>query len=278
MLILSVNKNNHKGQKLSAHESPELIIVIPAYNEEGCLEKVLREWTNGVQKLNLNFILFVVNDGSTDKTELILQMVSAEIPQVKFVTQVNAGHGVALRKGYDWAIQQQAQWIFHVDSDDQFKFDDFPGIWKDRNASPAHFGHRLNRNDPKHRIIISSFLRKILFFIFGVSIPDANIPYRLMHRNFLSSALRHIPSDIFAPNIFISLFAFSYKGRIPVYPVCHIERQTGVVSLPSFRLIKACMRTFWELIKFRVKFKSSFESIDWTLDAKDEKEVMNNVI
>lgn len=205
----------------------------------------------------------MINDGSSDSTPDILRKLSDSNSELKYQTQSNQGHGAALRNGYDWALQLNPQWIFHVDSDDQFKYEDFPQLWNNRGSSPALYGIRSNRNDPFHRIVISRILRLIIFFTFGVWIPDANVPYRLMSKGFLESALIHIPKDFFAPNIFISLFAFSYKNKIPVYPVSHIERQTGQISLPSSRLIKACLKSFLELIKFRIKFSSSAKSLNW---------------
>ncbi len=160
-------------------------------------------------------------------------------------------------------MESRPKWIFHVDSDDQFKYEDFPKLWESRNLAPAIYGIRSNRNDPYHRIIISRILRIIIFLSFGVWIPDANVPYRLLSRGFLESALKNIPKDFFAPNIFISLFAFSFERKIPVFPVSHIERQTGQISLPSSRLIKACLKSLWELIKFRMQFRKFLKTIDW---------------
>lgn len=244
-------------------ENSELIVVIPAYNEEGCLEKVISEWIEGLRTLGPSFQVLVINDGSSDATPNILRNLSDNYPELKYQNQANQGHGAALRNGYDWALEMNPKWIFHVDSDDQFKYADFPKLWESRNQSPAVYGIRSNRNDPFHRIIISRILRLIIFISFGVWIPDANVPYRLLSKEFLESSLKNIPKDFFAPNIFISLFAFSFRGKIPVYPVSHIERQTGQISLPSSRLIKACLKSFWELIKFRLKFRSSLKSIEW---------------
>ncbi|MCO4793868.1 MAG: glycosyltransferase family 2 protein [Bacteriovoracaceae bacterium] len=246
-------------------------MVIPAYNEEGCLNKVLEEWITGLRTLETNFIIYVINDGSKDSTEKILKSFSEKNTELQFVTQENQGHGIALRNGYDWAISKSPDWIFHVDSDDQFKFKDFPKLWNHRNEAPVHYGYRMNRNDPLHRIIISRILRIIIFITFGIWIPDSNVPYRLLNYNFLKSALPHISSDFFAPNIFVSLYAFSWKGDVPVHPVAHIERQTGEMSLPSSRLIKACIKSFIELIKFRFRFASSKSQLNWDIKKQESQ-------
>ena len=228
------------------------------------MEKVLEEWIIGLRTLKIPFQFLVVNDGSTDSTPEILKKLSQTYSELKYQTQKNQGHGAALRRGYDWALDFNPEWVFHVDSDDQFKYKDFPQLWDSRHKALGSYGIRSNRNDPFHRIIISRILRFIIFITFGTWIPDANVPYRLLSKDFLKSALLNIPADFFAPNIFISLFAFSSKETIPVYPVLHVERQTGEMSLPSSRLIKARLKSLKELILFRMKFRSSLKTIDWS--------------
>ena len=49
-------------------------IVMPAYNEENRLSTTLDEFTQWVNNnLDLNIELIIVNDGSTDKTEAVVQ-------------------------------------------------------------------------------------------------------------------------------------------------------------------------------------------------------------
>lgn len=119
-----------------------------------------------------------------------------------------------------------------------------------RDASPFIIGIRSKRNDPWFRILISRTLRKILSFTFKTTITDANIPFRLIETRFLKSMLHCLPAGAFAPNVFLSVLASKYVGTLPQVPVNHIERQTGTVSIVRLSLLKACVRSFQELIKF----------------------------
>lgn len=230
----------------------DLCLAMPAYNEEECIEKVINEWNDGFASLNITYKLVVVNDGSKDQTLEKLKSLAKKVPQLIVLDQVNQGHGVALRYAYEECLKINPAWIFQTDSDDQFKFNDFGKIWAIRHDYSFLLGHRKNRHDPAMRLFITKILKFILKTIFTFRIVDANVPFRLLKTNYLKIVLKYIPKDFFAPNIFLTVLA--YKSGQPVYvtPVEHIERQTGVVSIVSTRLLKACLQSFWELIKFRI--------------------------
>src|SRR5262249_45110991 len=79
---------------------PEVSLVIAAYNSardiEGTLEKVQAYF--GQQPYAHEVI--VVNDGSTDDTEVILQTVSRRYPELQVLTNLhNRGKGFSIKKG-----------------------------------------------------------------------------------------------------------------------------------------------------------------------------------
>ncbi|MBT7610417.1 MAG: glycosyltransferase family 2 protein [Bacteriovoracaceae bacterium] len=246
-------------EKILTHESftenndqLDLCIAMPAYNEEECIEKVIKEWNDGFSGLNIKYKLVVVNDGSRDKTLEKLKELANKIPELLILDQENQGHGVALRYAYDECLNLNPKWIFQTDSDDQFKFHDFGKLWEKRNDYVFLLGHRKNRHDPAMRLLITKILKLILKTIFTFRIVDANVPFRLLNTSYFRIVLKYIPKDFFAPNIFLTVLAYKSGLSVFVTPVEHIERQTGVVSIVSTRLLKACLQSFWELIKFRV--------------------------
>lgn len=230
----------------------ELCIAMPAYNEEGCIEQVVRGWCSIFEKNGIrNGMLIVVDDGSRDKTGEILDGLAKQEPRLLVIHQTNSGHGVALRRAYDAAVERRAEYVFQVDSDDQFEVDDFSLLWEKRHQSKFILGRRAVRHDALHRLVITRILKYLNVVVFGKFIPDANIPFRLIEGNFLRQCLEKIPQGVFAPNIFLSVLAARDGQNLFSIPVRHKDRATGKVSIVRWRLIKACTRTAGELVEFR---------------------------
>ncbi len=234
--------------KTRSDVAPELAIVMPAYNEAACIEKVARAW---LKVADDHFgLLFIVNDGSRDQTGEVLNQLARKSSSLRVVHQENAGHGSAVRTGYEQALKTGAHYVFQTDSDDQLTPEDFEKLWDARQESPFILGYRIIRRDPLIRIIISRLNAALLLVFFGVEIRDANVPFRLMESNFLSNLLKMIPRHVFAPNIYLSVLAAKSRATLLEIPVEHQERKTGVVML-NRSLLNVCKRCLNELNEFR---------------------------
>lgn len=239
----------------------ELAVVMPAYNEEGCIESVCRRWSAAAQKISAGAKLIVVNDGSRDRTGEILEEIVATTPGLVVVQQSNGGHGKAVRTGYEKALELGAEWVFQVDSDDQFLPEEMGLLWEERSRSFFIAGRRLHRHDPLHRLVITRILRLLNLVLFGRYIADANIPFRLIRAPYLAALLQCIPASVFAPNIFLTILADLDGQNLLGIPVAHQERLTGKVSIVRWRLIKVCFRSAKELFLFRRSLRASLEHL-----------------
>lgn len=243
---------------------PVLSIVMPAYNEEGCVNNVVTKWTDLLNKYfkDENVKLIVINDGSKDKTGAILDELSEKNKQLLVVHQINGGHGKAVVNGYKKAIEIGSQWVFQVDSDDQFFPDDFIKLWKKRNVSDFILGFRKIRYDAPIRLVITRVLRLSLWLIFGCRIKDSNIPFRLIKGSYLNKLVNQLSTPPpFAPNIFIAVLAKKSGQQLLNIPITHIERKTGTVSILQLKLLKVCVKSFEELFLFRAQLSKKIKSI-----------------
>lgn len=91
-------------------------IIIPCYNEYKRLNT--REFVKFLEK-NRDFIFYFVNDGSTDKTEILLKEIKDKVPnQVKIVSlPENIGKGGAIRQGLLTALQDMHDFAGYFDAD-----------------------------------------------------------------------------------------------------------------------------------------------------------------
>lgn len=223
-------------------------IVMPCYNEEGIIKKVVKDYFNEVISKIEGAELVIIDDCSTDNTAGILKDLQKEYPDLKVIkTSVNSGHGLALRQGYEYA---QGEWIFHVDSDNQFSPHDFWRLYHCKDNYDFILGFREQRNDPFVRLVLSRIIRVVNFIFFGVWIKDANCPFRLIRKTNLQEFLSVIDKNALAPNIMISLLARK-KIRMVEVPVAHYQRKTGVNWLSYGKLIRFAFKGFIQLIKFR---------------------------
>lgn len=89
-------------------------IVVPAYNEGERLRKTLSEL------VTTGFEIIIVNDGSTDDTDKIVN----EFPIHYISHPVNCGQGAALKTGTEYATGLGSDIIAHFDADGQHRIED----------------------------------------------------------------------------------------------------------------------------------------------------------
>jgi glycosyltransferase involved in cell wall biosynthesis len=234
-----------------------LVVVIPVYNEQDCIEEVLSSWgnfLNGYLK-DVSFKIVVVNDGSKDNTPKILDQISPRYSYLHILHQKNGGHGEAVLNGYTEALKFEPDYVFQVDSDNQFLPQDFPLLWEKRSQSDFILGYRKKRYDEFNRLVITRIVRVVIFSLYGVWITDSNIPYRLIKGSYLKLLINSLPFRPFAPNIFLSVQARKDGNDLMFIPVTHKERETGQVSIIKWKLLKVCFRSASELLSFAFSIK-----------------------
>lgn len=199
--------------------------------------------------------MVVVNDGSKDNTPKILDNIKGNLPYLHVVHQKNGGHGNAVLNGYEEALKFEPDWVFQVDSDNQFLPDDFPKLWEKRSQSNFLMGYRKKRYDDFNRLVITRIVRVIIFLLYRVFVTDSNIPYRLMKGSYLRVLVNDLPGRPFAPNIFLTVMAKKDGNDLMFIPVTHKERETGQVSIIKWKLLKVCFRSARELLSFAFTIK-----------------------
>jgi glycosyltransferase involved in cell wall biosynthesis len=90
-------------------------LVLPCFNEEENAERAIRDVLSWFDARHIQGELIAVNDGSKDRTGVILQRLASEDPRVKVVThEKNQGYGAAIRSGVKSAKCPFSFWILRV--------------------------------------------------------------------------------------------------------------------------------------------------------------------
>lgn len=242
-----------------------LSIVMPAYNEQDCIELVVSNW---MALLDKHFQplgetrLIVVNDGSKDNTGRLLDTLKPRYSRLMVVHQPNGGHGKAVVNAYQQAVKLNSEYVFQTDSDDQFEPADLLKLWEKRQSSDFILGYRQVRHDAPFRLFVTKVLQASLFTIYGTFISDSNIPFRLIKGDFLAKLLAQLPQPVpFAPNIFLAVMAKKSGQNLLDIPITHKERLTGEVSIQKMKLLRVCWQSFKDLFRFRMELNGKISAI-----------------
>lgn len=232
----------------------KLAVVIPIYNEEVVVGRVLEAWYQQLSRLKADFTIFAYNDGSGDQTRARILEAAAKHPErIVLKDKRNSGHGPTVLQGYREAAAAGFDWIFQVDSDDEMTPDEFPELWAQREHYDFLAGMRSGRRQPLARKIISQVSRWSVRVLYGKTIVDVNVPYRLMRVAALKSVWERIPADTFAPNVIIAGMIAEKKLRYFEMPVSQHERRTGEVSIKKWKLLRAAVLSFFQTFGFALE-------------------------
>ena len=101
------------NRKMELSSKPKISVIIPMYNEQKNIKKVIRS----IQNQNLQDIEIVcVNDNSNDKTLEILKELQKEDPRITILTN-RQNRGVIYNRIYG-AIRSKGEYVTFIDADD----------------------------------------------------------------------------------------------------------------------------------------------------------------
>jgi dTDP-L-rhamnose 4-epimerase len=161
----------------SVHVVPQppadaLSVVVPAYDEAGNLEGVVRYLAAELGALVPDFEIIVVDDGSHDGTGMIADRLAAEDERVRVVHHpFNIGFGAAQKSGFREA---QKEWVVVVPADHQFDARDLGRLWACRAQADLVGSRRVDRRDPLPRRLVSALYNAGMRAIYGLPLRDTN--------------------------------------------------------------------------------------------------------
>ena len=203
------------------------LIIIPAYNEEACIEKTVEN----IQKSAPSFDYIIINDCSGDKTKEI-----CEKKQFHFINlSVNLGIGGAVQTGYMYALENHYDVAVQVDGDGQHDaaFLNEMAMFMEENQADMVIGSRFIEK----KGFQSSGLRRmgIKFFtglikvLTGKTITDPTSGLRMVDREIIKIFAENYPQDYPEPETVVSVIRKNMK--VKEIPVVMKERQGGVSSI-----------------------------------------------
>lgn len=233
----------------------KLYVVLPAYNEEENIESVVKSWYAVLEGKDDDSRLVIADSGSKDKTHEILDNLKKDYSKLEVLSDTGRYHGEKVIALYDYAIKNGASWIFQTDSDGQTNPDEFAAFWENRNEFDGIFGERTVRGDGKQRAFVEKVVCFLLRLYFGVKIPDANAPFRLMKANVVEKYLPRLDKDYNLPNIMMTTYYSFYGEKLAFKEISFKPRQGGVNSINIPKIVKIGWKALGDFRKLKKGMK-----------------------
>ena len=240
-----------------------LYIVMPTYNEEANIETVINEWYPILELGGEESKLVVSDGGSKDRTLEILNSLKEKYPKLEVLPRPGTDHGTKVILLYKYAIENGADWIFQTDSDGQTLPSEFAEFWNLRKEYDIVMGNRKKRGDGYGRKIVENVLRLYLKVFFGVMVPDANAPFRLMKSDIVAKYISLMPDNFNLPNAILAACFSRYKEKVTYRVVTFQPRQGG----KNYMNVKRIFRIGLDSIKNFSEINKNLKKYDKTIGA-----------
>jgi hypothetical protein len=206
-----------------------VLIIVPAYNEEGGIREVLRRIPDEV--LGHPVKTMVVDDGSTDQTAVVAR--EEGVPVAEHV--VNRGQGDALRTGFAIAQLEGAFAAINLDADGQYKPEEIEPLVKPIVDDEADFvlgsrfkGFYEEAGSVRHVGVV--FFSRLISLLTGTRISDCTNGFRAIRGSELHKL--DLREDRFNATEII-LEGLNNQLRYTEIPVTMLRRAAGETKKPS---------------------------------------------
>jgi dolichol-phosphate mannosyltransferase len=226
--------NEHSFPRSQAGQVDLLSIVIPAHNEAGKIAKTVQLISQMLDKEHISYEILVVNDNSSDRTEKVLQQVSAENSHVRYINNdYPNGFGFAVRCGLE-NFQGDAVVIVMADnSDAPENIVDY--YYKLQEGYECVFGSRFMKegrvvNYPTHKLVVNRLANLFVQIIFGLKYNDTTNAFKAYRREVIEGIFPLL-SHHFNLTVEMPLKAIVRGYSYTTVPITWRNRQTGVSKL-----------------------------------------------
>lgn len=212
---------------------PYLSIVVPVYNEADNLEMLYTRLTMALDQYGKPYEIILVNDGSRDNTETILNELFKRRPENIRVVHFNGNFGqhMAIMAGFECA---RGEIIITLDADLQNPPEEIPKLVQAMEAGHDYVGSiRKNRQDTWFRRHASRLNNAIRARITGIVMTDQGCMLCAYKRHIVDAIVESKESSIYLPAL-----AYSYAGNPTEVEVEHSARVAGESKYNLYKLLR----------------------------------------
>lgn len=207
----------------------KIFIVVPAYNEEKRIGKVIED----IKKTK--YPIIIVDDGSIDGTYKVAKKKRVLVLQHK----INLGKGAAMKTGAEAAFKLGADAIVFMDSDGQHKAKDLINFINALNKGfEIVFGIRSKASEaPKVRFVGNRLASILISLLFGIYISDLLCGFRALTKKAYKKIVWESKGYAVETEMVIRTAKYRLKHcEVPVSTV-YLDSVKGVTILDAINIL-----------------------------------------
>ncbi|GCL57249.1 glycosyltransferase [Microcystis aeruginosa] len=225
---------SHPRQSRDNHAVKTLSIIIPAYNEEDCIESTAHLISERLERDKIDYEILVVNDNSKDNTEAVLQKINQENPRIRYINNYYPnGFGFAVRCGLENFSGDAVAVVMADNSDSPDNMVDY--YYKLQEGYDCVFGSRFIRGGkvidyPIHKLIVNRLANLFIQVLFGLKFNDTTNAFKI-YRKEVIEGISPLLSHHFNLTVEMPLKAIVRGYSYTTIPITWRNRTTGISKL-----------------------------------------------
>ena len=228
----------------------KVLLIIPAYNEEKNIEKVV---DNIIQNYP-QYDYVVINDGSSDATRDVCREKGYQYLNLS----INLGIGGAVQTGYRYAKDKGYEVAVQIDGDGQHDIaylEKMLPILENEEADiviGSRFIDKEGFQSSATRRTGIKILSMLIFLCTGCKVKDVTSGFRAVNKRFIEVYARNYPIDYPEPEAIVS--AIMHGGKIREVPVIMREREMGTSSINMVKSVYYMIKVTLAILICRISF------------------------
>ncbi len=238
-------------------DSDSLLVIVPAYNEEGAVGGVVR----AIHAAIPGTAVLVIDDCSIDATHAVARAAGAQVLPLPH----HLGLGGCVQAGYKLAFELGYQYVIRVDGDGQHDPRDIPRVFEALRSSGYEMviGSRFLNGSAASSGVIRGlgirFFRMVLRPILGKTVHDPTSGFVGVNRNALQVFSKSFPLEY--PEIEALVVLQRKRFRFMEIPCEMHPRKTGRSSITAMRsiyyIVHVLLGVFVNVLKFDQRARRS---------------------
>jgi glycosyltransferase involved in cell wall biosynthesis len=232
-------------------EQGKILIIVPAYNEQGNILKVIRDIRESIADSDI----LVINDCSRDSTSSIAKAAGVKVVDLPY----NLGIGGAVQTGFKYAYAKGYEYAVQIDGDGQHSPNQVDKLLNEmiRTNSDMVIGSRFLdiqsfRTTRTRRFGIKVF--EVLFrLLIHTKVTDSTSGFRLYNKKSIALLSKHYPDDYPEPDAIILLKKHGLRFCEIGVEMRHREHGASSITLikSPYYMVKVILSIFFSYVRTR---------------------------